>query len=171
MLLLASTSLVLNGCALIHNKSAAQQNALKPELTTHLGDHPHFIQGDDLQLLLSLNQSAYVLLLYQDANQQVWQLYPNQIRSSAKLGAGEFQNFPSAADNIKLTVGPPYGKERAVLFASNKPLPKLGFTKIINGMQQLKLNLAQIESTLRTHAESHDAYLSKATTELLSSKD
>ena len=138
-------------------------SALHIQVTTHLGDNANFVKGDELQLLLSLNRSSYCLLLYQDAQQHLWQLFPNRMRASAKLPAGDYQQFPNENDGIKITVGPPFGQEKVMLFASDKPLPDLPFVKSVNGMRLLRGTLASVEQQVSEQMNSQSAQLAQAT--------
>jgi len=155
-LLLAFLCLSLSACNVpfIHNangRGSSNSKQLKVAITTHLGDQAHFIKGDEIQFLLSLNQNSYALLLYRDASNRLWQLFPNRMRDTQKLPAGDYMNFPLAEDGIRITVGPPYGEEQVVLYASNKPFPKLAFSQSSNGLRQLKSNMSDVESAIRKH--------------------
>lgn len=164
---LAFLCLVLCACnfPLIHNANghgSSKNKQLKVAITTHLGDQAHFIKGDEIQFLLSLNQSSYALLLYRDASNRLWQLFPNRMRNSEKLPAGDYMSFPLAEDGIRITVGPPYGEEQVLLYASNKPLPKLAFSQSSNGLRQLKRNISDVESTIRKHGARLHADIAQA---------
>lgn len=174
-ILLALTCLAVNACSIpfIHhtnNRGANQTTPLNVAVTTHLGDHARFIKGDEIQFLLSTNQSCYALLLYRDASNRLWQLFPNRMSGSQKLPAGDYMTFPVTGTGIRITVGPPYGEEQVVLYASNKPLPELAFRQSNNGLRQLKNNLSEVESTVRKHSKDVHAEITLATNTLTTSK-
>lgn len=165
-LCLSTTSCVFSSSksTAIRQTRSDNANPLRAEVTTHLGDKATFIKGDEIKFLLSLSQNSYVLLLYQDAQRQLWQLFPNRMRKEKKMPAGDFLSFPSHEDGIKITVGPPYGNEQVLLFASDKPLPELVFIKSANGMRLLKEDLPAVERDISENSKKHAARLTHAAT-------
>jgi len=172
---LVLTCLSAYSCALLPGNSISKRgekqagNQISAEVTTHLGDKATFIKGDEIQFLLSLSQNSYVLLLYQDASKHLWQLFPNRMRPEQRLPAGDYQSFPSNDDGIKITVGPPYGKEQILLYASDKPLPELEFIKSANGMRLLKEDLTAIQNQITAASKIHQAKLAQASTTIKTS--
>jgi len=142
-----------------NNKRAGLHSAINAEITTHLGDKANFIKGDEIHFLLSLSQKSHVLLLYQDANQQLWQLFPNRLRSETTLPPGDFMSFPTREDGIKIVVGPPYGREQVLLYASDLPLPELNFIKSANGMRLLIQDMSAIDELLNQYSAQNHATL------------
>ena len=80
------------------------------------------------------------------------------------MPAGDYLSFPSNEDGIKITVGPPYGNEQVLLFASDKPLPELAFTKSANGMRLLKEDLSSVERDISENSKNRAARLTHAVT-------
>ena len=61
--------LLATACSLstqTHSSLALQ--TIPVELTTHLGDQQQFIDGDEIQFLLSLGSDAYIYMYYIDAS-------------------------------------------------------------------------------------------------------
>jgi len=78
------------------------------------------------------------------------------------MAAGDFVSFPRNEDGIKITVGPPYGEERAMLYASDKPLPELAFIKSANGMRLLKDDINSVTGIIEKFTTQGQAQLSQA---------
>lgn len=89
------------------------------ELTTHLGDRQEFIEGDEIQFLLSLADEAYIYMYYVDARGNIKQLLPNPSQADNHYRAGYFMTIPEYEDHFRFIVRPPYGDESVYVFASD----------------------------------------------------
>ena len=136
---------------------------LSIEITTHLGDQQTFIEGDEIQFLVSLNRDAYLTAIFQDAGGNLWQVYPNQYTPSGKLAAGEYLSLPQNTENYRFVTTAPFGTETLYAFASMKPLAPLDYNKTINGLRQLRHNLKQINALFENHSKKQHSTFASAT--------
>ena len=70
------------------------------ELTTHLGDQQQFVEGDEIQFLLSLGQDAYIYMFYLDAKSTITQILPNENQHSHFYSAGYFLTIPEYENQV-----------------------------------------------------------------------
>jgi len=118
--------LLITGCS-ISNKAAntTESRILDPipvELTTHLGDQQQFIEGDEIQFLLSLGQDAYIYMYYIDADNRITQILPNPNQRSHFYSAGYFLTIPEYENLYRFTISAPFGEESIWLFASDQSI-------------------------------------------------
>ena len=142
---------------------------LELELTTHLGNQQHFITGDEIKLLVSLDEAAYLLLLYQDASGNVSQLFPNAYVKNAYHKPGEYFSLPPQPQHFRFTVGPPYGSEWIWLFAANQPMPELPMKQQQTPPKQIALTMPEIQKLLSNYAEKHQFSLTHRSLKLMTS--
>ncbi len=103
-------------------EQTAEQSDIHITITTHLGDDQHFQSGDEISLLVDLDQDAYVLLIYQDAGGRLVKIFPTR-NNDGWVTAGNFIPFPRRTDGLRLIVGPPFGKEYVWAFAAAEVFP------------------------------------------------
>lgn len=140
------------------------------ELTTHLGDKQHFKTGDEIKLLVSLDQDAYLLLLYRDAQGGVSQLFPNPHAKHAYHKAGDFFPLPTQPARFRFIVGPPYGSEWFWLFAASQALPDLEGKNLASGPKQIPLSMAEIRRRLSTYAKENQFKLIEQSLKVITSR-
>ncbi len=133
--------------------AATDESPLRIGITTHLGDHQEFQQGDRVQFLLDLNRDAYVLLIYQDASGALTQLVPNAIEKNGFYKAARYLSIPDARIPFEFVVGPPFGTETVWAFGSNAPFPELHGATLKNGLKRLDQPLAVVTSLLNDSAK------------------
>lgn len=117
-------TLLFSGCS-TYNKATKQSDSIEPEsipleLTTYLGDQQQFIEGDEIQFLLSLGQDAYIYMYYIDAANNITQILPNENQRSNFYMAGYFLTIPEYENLYRFTIGEPFGNESIWVFASDK---------------------------------------------------
>lgn len=82
-------------------------------------------EGDQLKVYLQGNKPFYARLLYIDAEGNNVQLLPNRHRRDNYFAGATMFEVPTGRDNFQLTVRPPFGKEKLVLYASTLPLGQI----------------------------------------------
>ncbi len=92
------------------------------ELTTHLGDQQQFVEGDEIQFLLSIGQDAYVYMFYIDASNRVTQILPNPNQRSHFYSAGYFLTIPEYENLYRFTISEPFGDETIWVMASDQSI-------------------------------------------------
>jgi len=124
-------------------------NSFNIEVTTHLGDQQSFRQGDVVSFLMSLDKDAYVLMIYQDASNNLYQIVPNPHSIESRYKAGLFIPIPQQSEPFQFTIQPPYGTEFLWAFASNNALPVLDGRVLSGGLKKLNQSLKNIISLIR----------------------
>jgi len=118
-------ALFLTGCG-TSNKgtvlNSVKLEAIPLELTTHLGDKQQFVDGDEIQFLLSLGQDAYIYMYYIDTADKITQILPNGNQHSNFYAAGYFLTIPEYENLYRFTISEPFGKESIWVFASDKSI-------------------------------------------------
>lgn len=153
VILLAGSCVFISGQAVAEKESVTTLQPVTLELTTHLGDDQHFREGDSIRLLISLDQDAYVLLVYEDAEFNLIQLLPNQHQRSHYFQAGLFIPFPPQNASFDLTVQAPFGKDRVWAFASDQSIPRLQGQELENGLRLLRVSISDIRSGIKQNSK------------------
>jgi hypothetical protein len=138
-------------------------SSINIEVTTHLGDKQTFREGDRLSFLVTLDQDAYLLMIYEDAAHNLIQVIPNEHRDNNYFESGLFIAVPGGKDPFRFVVKRPFGQETLWVFASDKPFPTLQGKSLANGLKQLSQNLSAVKATLQRHA-SQSLYAEAKTT-------
>ncbi len=120
----ALISAALLACGLQQEKST-----LTVDITSFLGDSQQFANDDKLQFLISVNETAWLYLYYQNAEGKLYQLIPSVLYPDNQVSAGDFLPFPAADAPFHLAVSAPYGDEQVWLVATKKALPQKSWQK------------------------------------------
>lgn len=140
-------------CSIAH-ATPDNERSINVEITTHLGDKQTFQQGDVVSFLVSLDRDAYVLIIYEDAEHNLWQVIPNPHRTSGHYESGLFISVPDRNEPFEFVVSPPLGKETIWVFATEKALPELPGKELDNGLKKLSDDLPAILSAIRKNRTS-----------------
>ena len=119
------------------------------EVSTHLGDKQRFKVGDKIAFLVSLDKDAHLLMIYQDAENNLIQVIPNQYRKQSFYKEGLFIAIPDRNEPFEFVVNPPFGTEKLWVFASSKKFPVLDGTSLENGLKKLESDLPEILASIR----------------------
>ena len=123
------------------------------ELTTEQGDNGVYREGDGMTFLVSIDQDAYLLFLYEDVNKNVLQLLPNKLSGDGFYMADIFIEIPNEGDAFSLKAGPPFGKETFWMFASTDAFPDLKGEVFSNGLKLVDYSVSEVQGRLKRHAE------------------
>lgn len=118
------------------------------ELTTHLGDQQLFVEGDEIQLLLSIGQDAYVYMIYIDASDNITQILPNPNQRSHFYSAGYFLTIPEYENLYRFTISEPFGEETIWVFASDQSIT---LDQSLGDIESIKKKIKQ--SSMKTYGE------------------
>ena len=121
------------------------------DITTHLGDIKNFLDGDEVSFLISINRDAHLLVLYQNARNEIIQLLPGKDRKNYFIKAGVFIPLPEPEAPFVFNIQAPFGKETLWVFAADVPLPELKGRYLESGLKKLRGKLSSIKQTLRAH--------------------
>ena len=144
---------LLAGCSAYYRTTApsdstrlvdyAELESIPLELTTHLGDQQQFIEGDEIQFLLSLGEDAYVYMFYIDAADNIRQILPNENQQSNFYAAGYFQTIPEYENFYRFTISEPFGKESIWVFASDRLITMKKLPGSLESIKQLIKNSSE----------------------------
>lgn len=126
------------------HKETKNLGTLTVELTTQFGDGQSFYAGDQVSLLLSLDQPGYLSIFYTDSAQQTAMIFPNAYDKDQRYPAGDFMAIPRESSAFKLVVGPPFGTDKVWVFVTSEPVD-------LKPLPQE--SLAQLKTRARTLAE------------------
>jgi len=129
------TILLLAACSTSGQLKNHALESIPLELTTHLGDQQQFVEGDEIQFLLSLGTNAYIYMYYINANNNITQILPNPNQTSNYYTAGYFLTIPEYNNGYRFTISEPFGDESIWIFASDQLLT---LTKSYNSIDEIK---------------------------------
>lgn len=122
------------------------------EVTTHLGNHQSFRQGDQIAFLLTLDRDAYITAIYVDAQNKLLKIIPNSADPQTYFKSDLFIPIPSQDAPYTFTVQPPYGKETLWVFASDREISITGGSKLDNGLLLLPQSIDEVRSKIRKNS-------------------
>ena len=119
-------ALILTGCTPPDREASTVQPrqlvSIPLELTTQMGDQQQFVEGDELQFLLSLGEDAFIYMYFIDASGKITRLLPSPEQSGHFYKAGYFLTIPEYKDLYRFRVKPPFGEESIWVFASDESM-------------------------------------------------
>lgn len=115
-------TLLLYGCSALQKTDSVTSglHSIPLELTTHLGDQQQFIEGDEIQFLLSLGSDAYIYMVYLDAKNNITQILPSKNQPGNFYSAGYFLTIPEYDNGYRFIISQPFGNESVWIFASDQ---------------------------------------------------
>ena len=85
-----------------------------------MGDQQQFVEGDEIQFLLSLGSNAFIYMYYVDAENNLKQILPNQNQGSNYYKTGYFLTIPEYDNGYRFIINKPFGEEFIWVFASDQ---------------------------------------------------
>jgi len=164
--LLAITSACFNNSHSLGNNKRADRQTIHLSISSYLGDQQVFVKHDILAFLLSLDSSAYIYVIYEDAAGRLVQVVPNRQQPDSYYIAGDFISIPPEDARYQLQVSPPFGSETLWVFASDTRPDEnawAGLTRpsqLDNGLLLLDTSLDAIQGFLRKQSRSAFGYAS-----------
>ncbi len=86
------------------------------------GERAMYRKGERVRLYLRGNKPYYARVIYQFADGQSAQILPNAHRGTNRFQGGVTYVIPSEEDHFEFEVSAPFGAERVVVYASERPL-------------------------------------------------
>ena len=102
------------------------RGGLKVEISTDRGENrPLYYKGEQIRFLVRINRDAWVYIFYCNPDKSALPLYPLDNRNqpepnSPKLKANRLMVLPDDGCLYDLKVGPPFGRDRVLVIASEK---------------------------------------------------
>jgi len=105
-------------------------------------DRTEYRSGDKMIINVRGNKSFYARVMYRDAGGGLVQLLPNPIRTDNYFPPGTYV-IPANEDTFELEIGPPFGSEEIIVYASSTPLGHVD-TKPVGGIYLVATNYADV---------------------------
>jgi len=90
--------------------------------------------GENIVIYIQGNRDYYARVVDITSSGDIIQLLPNNYRTSNFFKAGEIYKIPDNKDYFDLTVTPPYGKDKIIVYASDVPLGKVSLEQTGQGI-------------------------------------
>ena len=101
--------------------NSGQQAQLTVTVSTDRGKGAVYKDGEDLVVLATVNQPAYIRIFHIDVNKKIQCIYPNRFGGGTGwINPGELVRIPGAVDPFAFRMGPPFGTEFIKVVASTK---------------------------------------------------
>jgi hypothetical protein len=105
--------------------------------------------GENIKIFVKGNKDFHARVVYRDAEGNLVQLLPNKYRQAQRFVAGRTYAIPNDKDEFDLEVGPPFGSENVLVFASTVPLPEMAGDDIGRGLMLLRDGLSELQTRMR----------------------
>lgn len=105
-------------------------------------DKPSYRSGEKMTITLTGNKPFYARVVYHDAGGGLVQLLPNPNRTDNYFPPGTYV-IPANDDTFELEIGPPFGSEEIVVYASTTPLGHVD-TEPAGGVYLVATNYADV---------------------------
>jgi len=93
-------------------------------------------KGDSIQIFLKGNKDFYARVVDISSDGNIIQLLPNHFRQDSLFKADKTYKIPDQNDRFNLTVTPPYGVDKIVVYASAAPLGSVPMESVGNGLHR-----------------------------------
>lgn len=95
-------------------------------------------EGEKIEIYLKGNRDFYARLVNINEHGDIIQLLPNDYRRSSYFKEGVTYTIPDSNDRFELTVSPPFGTDKVVVYASEVPLGEVEMSSIGQGLSSIK---------------------------------
>ncbi len=116
------------------------ESPLKVEVWTDRGKGAVYTEGEEVGVMVRVSQDAYLYLYYTDANNDTYQIFPNQFHREAWIRGGGIVTIPDSQHGFLFRVKPPFGVESITAVASSERIPGL---EVANGSPGLHKRLPE----------------------------
>jgi len=82
-------------------------------------------EGDSLSIRVASEVDAYVYVVYQRADGELFLVFPNRFQPNRRVPARQAVEIPARDDFFRWRVGPPFGKEMVKVIAAKEPIREL----------------------------------------------
>jgi hypothetical protein len=139
------------GETLLSEEKPGATGKIHLEVSPDKGEGWTYQDKDEISFFATMGTDAYLLLVYQDAGNNLIQILPNVKLGEAFFRSGDYIPIPGNGTGITWKVEPPYGVERLYAFAATKPFPVLKGLDLKNGLRKLNGRINDIFKIARSH--------------------
>lgn len=97
-------------------------------------DKNSYTKGEKISIHIKGNRSFYARIVDINGDGNIIQLLPNDYRRSSFFEGGTTYTIPNEEDRFDLSVSPPYGTDKIIVYASEDPLGETALTPIGQGL-------------------------------------
>lgn len=90
-------------------------------------------EGDALTVQVTSEEDAYVYVLYQQSDGQIFQVFPNKFQANNLVKARQSVRVPAESDLFRWVVAKPFGKEAIKVLATKEPVDVLAQPELLKG--------------------------------------
>jgi len=95
---------------------------LTVSVTTDRGPGAAYRDGEDMEIIVTVNKDAYVRLYHVDGSGRIRMIWPNAFGGGdGRVPGGQIVRLPGPTDPFRFRMGPPYGTEFIKALASTTP--------------------------------------------------
>ncbi len=91
--------------------------------------------GEKIEIFLQGNRDFYARVVNINERGEIVQLLPNDFRDNSHFQGGKRYRIPDQGDGFELTVSPPFGRDRIVVYASEVELGQVAMQGIGQGLK------------------------------------
>lgn len=143
-------SALLSSCAGQQHRA----NRLEVDITSYLGDNQEYRADDQLSFLISLNETAWLYLYYENADGELFQLIPSPLYPDNFVQPGDFIEFPAEDASFQIEITEPFGSEKVWLLASEEAL-ELSDASFNENLESIDKKLAELKNSLTKELKSN----------------
>ncbi len=92
--------------------------------------------GENIEIFVQGNRDFYAKIIDVTSGGDIVQLLPNDYRQVNQFKSGVVYKIPDEGDRFELTVAPPFGQDRIIVYASEVPLGHVTTEKTGNGLRR-----------------------------------
>jgi hypothetical protein len=105
------------------NMSQNTESSLNEPLSVKIWtEKEKYTLKERVKVFLLPNKNCYLKVIYNDADNNVLQIFPNQHKKYNFFKANKLYQIPDDSDSYEFTVSSPFGEERITVFASTSQL-------------------------------------------------
>jgi hypothetical protein len=105
--------------------------------------------GEEIKIHVRGNRDWHGVVVNQSANGDLVQLLPNAYRRDNFFKGGKVYTIPGKEDRFSLEVTPPYGRDRILVYASDKPLGRAQLRGVGAGLGEFRGTREELGAKLR----------------------
>ena len=106
-------------------------------------------EGEKIQIFLQGNRPFFARIVDVTSGGDIVQLLPNDFRTINYFEAGKVYRIPDEGDRFDLTVSPPFGEDRIVVYASEMPLGAVPMEAAGGGLRQYRGGIESLATRTR----------------------
>ena len=113
-------------------------------------ERKEYTAGEKIRIFIRGNKDFFARVVYRDVSGNLLQLLPNQHRKYNFFKGGEEFTIPGPGDRFNMEVGPPFGVENIIVYASNSPMGEVEVNKMGDSLYRVQGGLSNFSQKTRS---------------------